>query len=36
MWLEALGGASSPDLGKGVGIREGFREELLLPLSLGG
>lgn len=27
-WLEALGAASIPDLG--VGIREGFQEELLL------
>lgn len=28
--LEALRGASSPDLGKGVRIREGFLEELML------
>lgn len=28
MLLEAPGEASSPDLGKGVGIREGFLEEL--------
>lgn len=27
---EALGGASSPDLGKGVRIGEGFLEELML------
>lgn len=33
MLLESLGGTSIPELGKGMGTREGFLEEMILLLS---